>query len=114
MVRERLAVRQARQVVDGGHPGELLFVELLGVLDEAEVITLERVMHDGTKIRAQAGVDTFRREKTLAEREAAARELLHELGDPEGQREGRSRKEAAQERARRERAWGQVAAPCLG
>ena len=81
-----------------------LFVELLGVLDAAEVISLERVMHDGTKIRAQAGVDTFRREKTLAEREAAARELLDELGDPEAQREGRSRKEAAQERARRERA----------
>lgn len=81
---------------------DALFVELLGVLDVAGVITLERVMHDGTKIRAQAGADTFRREKTLAEREAAARELLKELGDPEGQREARSRKEAAQERARRE------------
>ena len=50
-------------------------MDLLGVLDAAGVITLERVMHDGTKIRAQAGVDTFRRKKTLEEREAAARDI---------------------------------------
>lgn len=83
---------------------DALFVDLLGVLDAAGVITLERVMHDGTKIRAQAGVDTFRQEKTLEEREAAARALVDQLGAPEAEREGRSRREAAQERAQRERA----------
>jgi transposase len=81
---------------------EKLFAELLGLLDAAGVISLERVMHDGTKIRAQAGVDTFRREKTLQQRMAVARELLAELGDPGQESEGRSREEAAQARARQE------------
>ena len=51
-----------------------LFAQLLGVLEEAGVIRLERVMHDGTKIRAQAGVDTFRRKKTIEQRLEQARE----------------------------------------
>ena len=45
-----------------------LFAELLALLEQAGLVSLEQVMHDGTKIRAQAGADWFRREKTLRER----------------------------------------------
>lgn len=81
-----------------------LFAQLLGLLEQAGVIRLERVMHDGTKIRAQAGIDTFRREKTLRQRLEQAQELVRQMKDQEQEQQpGRSRREAAQQRARRER-----------
>ncbi|MDQ2901514.1 MAG: hypothetical protein M3Y07_17215 [Acidobacteriota bacterium] len=33
---------------------------MLTTLEKEELLGLERVMHDGTKVRTQAGVDTFR------------------------------------------------------
>lgn len=83
-----------------------LFGELLGLLEHAGCLSLERVMHDGTKIRAQAGVDTFRREGSLKEHLERARAVVAQMGDPRGEKgkeEGRSRRQAAQERAARER-----------
>jgi transposase len=78
-----------------------LFAQLLALLEQAGLMSLERVMHDGTKIEAQAGSDTFRREKTVRERLAKARELVRRLEqEPEGERKGRQ--EAARERALRE------------
>jgi transposase len=44
-----------------------LFVEVLAMLTSEGLVTMERVMHDGTRIRASAGRDTFRGEKTLHE-----------------------------------------------
>ena len=44
-----------------------LFAQLLALLASEGLVNLERVMHDGTKIRAQAGAGSFRREKTLRE-----------------------------------------------
>src|SRR5512136_1425683 len=46
------------------HKGELeeLFTQMLGVLSSEGLITLERVMHDGTKIKAWASGNSFRRE----------------------------------------------------
>lgn len=87
---------------------EELFVQLLGMLEHAGCVRLEQVMHDGTKIRAQAGVDTFRGEEKLREHLERARAVVEQMGDPcaegGGQEERqRSRKEAAQERAVRER-----------
>ncbi len=41
-----------------------LFIQILGVLDKEGLISLDRGMHDGTKIKANAGSDTFRREET--------------------------------------------------
>jgi len=76
-----------------------LFVDLLHALDQAEVISLDRVMHDGTKIRARAGTDSFRREKTVVEKLAAIQELVKE--DP--QSENHQRQERARERGQRER-----------
>ena len=91
-----------------GHRAGLdgLFAQLLGLLEHAGCLSLERVMHDGTKIRAQAGVDTFRRERTVRQHLERARAVVAQMGDPrkdEGAEAGRSRKRAAQERAARER-----------
>lgn len=78
-----------------------LFAQMLALLEKEELLNLERVMHDGTKIRAQAGADSFRRQKTVNEHLERARQLVQEMGDP---REDRSRREAAQQRAARDRA----------
>jgi transposase len=83
-----------------------LFVQVLGLLEHAGCLSLERVMHDGTKIRAQAGADTFRRERSVKEHLERAQAVVAQMGDPReepGEAEGRSRKQAAQERAARER-----------
>src|SRR5262249_44658380 len=76
-----------------------LFSGLLQALEQAQVISLDRVMHDGTKVRARAGADSFRREKTVAEKLAAIEELVQE--DP--QSETSKRQQQARERAQRER-----------
>ena len=77
-----------------------LFAQLLAMLEQAGVLLLERVMHDGTKIRAQASRQTFRREKTLRERLRETRELVRQIGDPQEEPRNRSQREAAQQRAR--------------
>lgn len=78
-----------------------LFAQMLALLEKEDLLNLERVMHDGTKVRAQAGVDSFRREKTVQEHLDRARKVVEQMGDP---REDRDRREAAQDRAARERA----------
>lgn len=63
-----------------------LFVEVLGILSHEGLVTLERVMHDGTKVRACAGIDTFRGEKALQSHLEAAREhvcAMEERGEEE-------------------------------
>lgn len=81
-----------------------LFAQLLALLESAGIVSLEQVMHDGTKIRAQAGVDTFRREKTIRERLQQAREAVKQMADPHEEQSCKSRRAAAQQRATRERA----------
>jgi len=81
-----------------------LFAQLLAVLEKAEVLSLEQVMHDGTKIRALAGADSMRRENTLRDRLKRAQELVAEMGDPRTAGSGNKRKQAAQQRAAREQA----------
>jgi transposase len=78
-----------------------LFVQVLGVLSSEGLVSLERVMHDGTKIKACAGADSFRREERLKEHLEAARKQVEAMGDP--REEEPKRKRAAQERAVRER-----------
>ena len=78
-----------------------LFVQVLGVLSCEGLISLERVMHDGTRIKACAGADSFRREERLKEHLEAARKQVEAMGDP--RQEEPTRKQAAQERALRER-----------
>jgi transposase len=77
-----------------------LFAEMLALLEKEELLSLEQVMHDGTKIRSQAGADSFRREKSVQEHLERARAVVAEMGDP---CEDRDRREAARERVARER-----------
>ena len=88
------------------HKEELdeLFQQLLAVLEGEKLIDLTQVMHDGTKIRANAGVDSFRRKKTIEQRLERAKQVLAQMGDPrEDNPQARSRRQAALERAAHER-----------
>jgi len=80
-----------------------LFTQVLGMLEAGGLLSLERVMHDGTKIRAQAGIDTFRREKSLREHLERAQKVVESMGDPQAEESAKSGKQAAQERAAKER-----------
>jgi len=59
------------------HQGALdeLFTQVLGVLSSEGMIRLERVMHDGTKVKAAASGKSFRRQ-------ARRRERVRQMGDP--------------------------------
>lgn len=78
-----------------------LFVEVLGVLSAEGLMSLERVMHDGTKVKACASSDTFRREERLRAHLAAARQQVEALTQESS--EEPTRQQAAQQRAARER-----------
>lgn len=79
-----------------------LFAQLLGVLSSERLITLERVVHDGTKVKASASGKSFHRQKTLRGHLEAARERVRSMGDPREEEAGR-RAAAARERAAREK-----------
>jgi transposase len=80
-----------------------LFAQLLAMLEGAGLVDLKQVMHDGSKIRAQAGADSLRREKTLRERLEQARKLVAEMGDAQAEAPANNRQRMARERAARER-----------
>jgi len=81
-----------------------LLAELLGLLSREGFVKLECVAHDGTKIRAQAGGDSFRRGPTLEKEIATAQQMVEELdGQGESGPGGNPRREAARRRAARER-----------
>lgn len=79
-----------------------LFTQVLGLMSAEELITLEQVAQDGTKIKAQAASDSFQGEDRMAEHLERARRRVREMGEPD-QEEGASGTEQAQRRARRER-----------
>lgn len=56
-----------------------LFTQVLGVLSAEGMIRLERVMHDGTKVKAWASGKSFRRPARLREHLEAARERVARL-----------------------------------
>lgn len=88
--------------VEHGQAVNELFASVLAVLSQARLVTLERVMHDGTKIKAQASRQSFRQGKRIAEHLAAAREYVEEL-EAQEEAEGKRRQVRARERAARER-----------
>jgi len=85
-----------REALDG------LFTQVLGLLSVDGLVTLKRVMHDGMKIQASAGADTFRREKKVQEHLEAAKGQVEAMGDPR-EEEATERQAQARRRARRER-----------
>ena len=86
------------------HQGALdeLFTQVLGVLSSEGMIRLERVMHDGTKVKAAASGKSFRRQARRREHLEAARERVRQMGDPR-QEALSAGKAQARERAARER-----------
>jgi transposase len=89
-----------------GHQAALndLFAQVLGMLSAEGLITLERVTLDGTKIKANAGGNTFRRQEKLEAHLQLAREQVRLLEEQAAQEEQLSRRqEAARRRAARER-----------
>ncbi len=80
-----------------------LFIQVLGLLSAEGLITLERVMHDGTKVKACAGGDTFRREERIKAYLKKAREQVEQMGDPRREDEVSPRVARARQRAAREK-----------
>jgi len=79
-----------------------LFAQWLAALAEEGLITLQRVAHDGTKVKASASGASFHREATLRAHREAAQERVRLLADPQ-QEEGSPRTVAARKRAAREK-----------
>ncbi len=81
-----------------------LFVQGLGMMSAEGLITLERVTLDGTKIKANAGGNSFRRKEKLAAHLELAREQVQWLSaQAEEEEKGATRRAAAQRRAARQR-----------
>lgn len=82
-----------------------LFVQVLGRLSAEGLTDIKRVMQDGTKIRAQASGNSFRREDTLREHLKLATEQIESMGSPDsedsGQRVTKAKQRAARERKQR-------------
>ncbi len=82
-----------------------LFVQALGLLSTDGLITLERVMQDGTKIRAKAAADSFRRqervEKALNEAKEQVAALQAQSEEETSRRMAKARQRAARERQER-------------
>jgi transposase len=87
-----------------------LFVEVLGIMSAEGLITLERVMQDGTKVKALAGADTLRREERIREHLHAAEEQMRQSLDEEASlRVHRARERAVREKKERmEHALGEL------
>jgi len=84
---------------------EQLFIEVLGVLSHEGLITLQRVMHDGTKVKACASGKSFHRKATLEDHLRLAREQVEQMEDPESeelsQRVAKARQRALREKQQR-------------
>jgi transposase len=81
-----------------------LFAQVLGMLSAEGLITLERVTVDGTKVKANAGGNTFRRKETLEAHLALAREQVQLMEEQSAQEEQMAKRQvAARRRAARQR-----------
>lgn len=81
-----------------------LFAQFLALLETAGLVDLDRLLHDGTKVRAVAGRSSLRRHKTVQKRLKQARKVVREL-DKQAASEGEGqddRRRAAQARGARE------------
>ena len=91
-----------------GHRAALdeAFTQVLGRLMHAGLVSVQRITQDGTKVRASAGADSFKRRGTLEESLAEAKAHVAELSRlaEESPAAGRTRARANQERVAADRA----------
>jgi hypothetical protein len=81
-----------------------LFVQVVGMLSAEGLITMERFTLDGTKIKANASGNTFRRKEKIEAHLALAREQAQKMNEQAAEEEKVSaRRAAAQRRAARQR-----------
>jgi transposase len=78
---------------------EELFTQVLAALSQEGLITLEPVMQDGTKIKAQASIRSYHQEQAIREHLERARRRGAEMGDPQNE-ETNPRTKQARERGR--------------
>lgn len=81
-----------------------LLTELLASLMDAKLVSLHRVTQDGTKVRANAGSASFKREETLRRLLKEAEEQLRAVDRAANDGIGSERKKAAELRAAEDRA----------
>ncbi len=84
-----------------------LLTQVLGVMMQEGLVALKRVAQDGTRVRASAGAASFRRRGRLEDYLQAAREQVEAVkkrAEGEVDTLRRTRRQAAQERAVRQRA----------
>ena len=82
-----------------------LFTQVLGMLSAEGLITMERVTLDGTKIKANAGGNTFRRKGKIEAHLELAREQVRLMEEQSAQEEQMTQRQAAaKRRAARQRA----------
>jgi len=79
-----------------------LFTQVLAALSKEGLVTLDQVMQDGTKIRAQASPRSVHWENQIQTHVERARRRVAEMGDPRSE-EASPREKQARARARRER-----------
>ena len=81
-----------------------LLVQVVGVLSAEGLITMERVTLDGTKIKANASGNTFRRKEKIEAHLAAAQTQLEKMNEQTAEEEKVAKRQAAaKQRAARER-----------
>ena len=82
-----------------------LFVQVLGLLSAEGLISMERVTLDGTKIKANAGGNTFRRKEKIEAHLKLAREQVRLMEEQSAQEERMAKRQAsARRRGARQRA----------
>jgi transposase len=83
---------------------ENLFVQVVGMLSAEGLITMQRVTLDGTKIKANASGNTFRRKEKIEAHLALAREQVQKMNEQAAEEEkAAKRQSAAKRRAARQR-----------
>jgi transposase len=89
------------------HKAELdeIFVQVLGLLSAEGFIEMKRITQDGTKVRAYAGTNSFRREERIRQHLQLARQQVESMNAPESEeltkREIQARKRATAEKKQR-------------
>ena len=86
--------------VDHQEALDQLFAQLLAILSREGLITLEQVVHDGTKVKAAASGKSMHREPTLRAHLEAAPQRVQAMGDPR-EEAGDRRRRAAREQVER-------------
>jgi transposase len=83
---------------------DAIMVETIGILLNNDLVSLDCVAQDGMRVRASAGKSSFRRKATLEEHLKEAQKQVEETRQENiDENSGRSRQQAARERAARER-----------